>query len=86
MNEEGKLFDAARLDWYKFCAVVMHKHRLNSVEITPADIEAFARQNTAIAVDLRDGKCVIKLLDDAEIKAMVAEAKQRGSGIVHEQG
>jgi hypothetical protein len=62
--------------WYKLCAIVMHKQGLTQIEITDADIEAFMRSGRAnITVHPSGNVITLRLVSDAEAEGL---ARQEG--------
>lgn len=61
--------------WYKLCAILMHKQGLTEVEITAADIDAFMHSGRAnITVHPKHDRYILRLVSDEEGARLAREA------------
>jgi hypothetical protein len=61
--------------WYKLCAIAMHKLRLTELQITSADITAFERSGlTNITVHPKGDVITLRLVSDEEAHDHTPEA------------
>lgn len=75
LNPNHPVTQMAHDNWHKLCAALMVKFGLTAVEITMADMEELGHNEKGIALDLRGGKCVLRLLTMEE-----GERLARGEG------
>lgn len=75
LNPNNPAVRAAHSHWHAITAIIMHKHGLKEVEITPADVSVC--EGKAVCIDERGGKCVIRLMSMDEAKKL---AREHGGG------
>jgi hypothetical protein len=66
-NPNHPVVQQAEDQWHKFAAILLMKMGTNAVEITIEDVHALAESDRAnIVLDMRNGRCVLRLVTDAE--------------------
>lgn len=67
LNPNHPVTQQARDQWYKICALLMHKAGLRQITITEADIDTFNDSGRCnIILDAKIDRLVLSIVDDKE--------------------
>ncbi len=69
LNPNHPVTVEVREQWHKLCAIALHKLGVSELEITSADICAFAEalgEGAAIVADARNHRLILRLVNGAE--------------------
>lgn len=70
LNPNHPVLNEARDHWHKFCAILMNKLGKTEVEITVDDVAKLGDSQNAIALDMRGGRCVLRMVSMEEGERM----------------
>jgi len=73
LNPNHPVVEETRDQWHKLCAILMHKFGRKHVEITSSDIDTLAYSGQAIVIDMRGGRCVLRLVSMEEGQRLARE-------------
>ena len=75
LNPNHPVVKEAEEQWYKLCAILIHKQGLAEIKITAEDIEKFANSGRAnISIYPKDDTITLRLHTDAEAEKLAREA------------
>lgn len=75
INPNHPVTQMAHDNWHKLCAILMQKFGKTEIEITKADADALGDMEKGIVLDLRGGRCILRLVTMEE-----GERMARGEG------
>jgi hypothetical protein len=75
LNPNHPVVKEAEEQWYKLCAVLIHKQGLTEVKITSADLDAFMRSGRAnITIHPSADTITLRLVTDEEAQRLARQA------------
>lgn len=62
LNPNHPVLQESRDHWHKFCAILLQKMGKAEIEITLADVAELGDNEKGIVLDMRGGRCVLRMV------------------------